>query len=117
VDRGPHQRRLNDLASLQRSRQRRALEALDARPEADVHRWRVLRLDAGELLERRGQRQVDSIEQPLAGEQRAVELLSAERSHRTSVRYEAARLLAGLPQMRQAGIPQSASFAAVGREI
>jgi len=56
VDRVPHQRGLHDGAPLERGGQRVALEALQPRPQADVHRRRVLRLDAGDLLERVRQR-------------------------------------------------------------
>jgi hypothetical protein len=45
VDRRAHQRRLHDRPALERAGQDGALEALHPRPEPDVHRGRVLRLD------------------------------------------------------------------------
>ena len=57
------------------ARKRRvALQALGARPEADVHRRRVLRLQAARPLEHAGQRLAAALEQALAREDRAIEL-------------------------------------------
>jgi len=82
VYRDAQQRRLHDGALLERRGQRIALEVLQARPQADVHRRRVLRLDASDLLERPRQRHDGALEQPLASQQCAVELPLAERLHR-----------------------------------
>src|SRR5215211_2733246 len=65
---------------------RAALEAGEPRPQSDVHRRRVLRLDAGDPLERRRQRQLAALEQQLAREQRAVELAPGQRSHAPQAR-------------------------------
>jgi hypothetical protein len=50
------------------------VEALDARPEPDVHRRRILGLDAADPLERLRDRHSTALEQKLACEQRAVQL-------------------------------------------
>jgi hypothetical protein len=81
MDRAPHERRLNDRAALERGGQRSALEPLEPRPQADVHRRRVLGLDPGDPLERPRQRHPAALEQQLAGEQRPVELPLGERAH------------------------------------
>jgi hypothetical protein len=54
---------------------------LQARPQPDVHRWRVLRLQRAHALERPRDRRAPAFEQELAREQRAVELALAERAH------------------------------------
>jgi hypothetical protein len=81
VDRHAHQRRLDHAAVLQRAGQGRALEAGEPRPQPDVHRRRVLGLDAADRFQRARQRHPRSLEQELAGEQRAVELSPRERLH------------------------------------
>ena len=52
VDRRAHQRALHDLPALERAGEGGALEALEPRPQADVHRRRVLGLDAADALQR-----------------------------------------------------------------
>lgn len=73
MDRHSHERPLNNRPFLQRAREVVALEALKPRPEADVHRRRVLRLQTGDALKRLGKRRSSPLEEELAGEQRAVE--------------------------------------------
>ena len=74
MDRPAQHRRLDDAAPLERTRERLALEALDARPESDVGGRRVLSLDPAHPLDRARQRQVRRLEQQLPREQRAVQL-------------------------------------------
>jgi hypothetical protein len=74
VDGRAHQRPLHDRPPLERPREGVALEPLDPTPQADVHRGRVLRLQAAHALERGGQAQRRPFEQQLAREQGAVEL-------------------------------------------
>ena len=74
VDGRPQERALHDRTSLQGAGQVGAAEAHHARPEAEVHGRRVLRLDAGHALERAGQRGPSPVEQQLARQQGAVEL-------------------------------------------
>jgi len=69
-----HERPLNDQSSLQRTIEVVALEALKPRPEADVHRRRVLRLQPGDLLKRFGQCRPRPREQQLAREQCTVKV-------------------------------------------
>jgi hypothetical protein len=78
MDRRAEQRSLDDRPSLERPRERVALEAVEPRPQPDVHRRRVLRLDTPDPPERLRQRVPGALEQQLAGEQRPVELLLAE---------------------------------------
>ena len=73
VDRAAHQRRLDDAAVLERAREVVAHEALDARPQADVHRRRVLRLQPRHPLEHPGDRVGRPLQQPLAGQESPVE--------------------------------------------
>ena len=56
-------------------------EPAHARPRADVHRRRVLRLDPAHRVERVRQRQVERLEQALAREQRPVQVALGERLH------------------------------------
>ena len=74
MDREAHQRRLDDLAPLERPRQRVALEPGDPRPQPDVHRRRVLGLQGAHGVERVGESRLAALEQALAGEQGAIEL-------------------------------------------
>ncbi len=74
VDRGAEQRRLDDRAPLESTRQRRPLEPVQPAPEADVHRRRVLRLDAADPLERSWDRRPTALEQQLPREQGSVQL-------------------------------------------
>ncbi len=79
VDGRAHQRPLRHRSPLERPRQPGALEALDPRPEPDVHRRGVLRLEAGHALERPGQGERFPPEEQLAGEQSAIQLTPRER--------------------------------------
>jgi hypothetical protein len=83
VDRRAHERSLHDLAPLERARERISLEAGDARPQPDVHRRRVLRLECPHPLERLRQGELLALEQQLAGEQRPVQRPLAEEILRT----------------------------------
>jgi hypothetical protein len=80
MDRRPQQGPLDDGATLQRPGEPFALEALQPRPQTDVHRGRVLRLDAADALERLRQRRAPAREQQLAVEQGAVELALGQRA-------------------------------------
>jgi hypothetical protein len=81
VDRRAHQGCLHDAPALQRPRQRVALQALDARPQPDVHRRRVLRLQATHSFQRARQRGPRPLEEKLAREQGAVQISCAQGSH------------------------------------
>jgi hypothetical protein len=74
VNRAAEQRPLNDAALFERGRERIAPEVAHARPEADVSRWCVLRLQPTHPFERRDQWQGRALEQELAREQGAIEL-------------------------------------------
>ena len=78
VDGAAHQRRLDHLARLERARERVALEAGDPRPQPEVHRRRVLRLQPAHPLEHARGRQAGALQQPLAGEQRSIERAGGE---------------------------------------
>ena len=73
VDRAAHQRGLDDAAVLQRAREVVAREAVEARPQADVHRRRVLRLHTRHPLEEARDRVRGPLEEALAREEGAVE--------------------------------------------
>jgi hypothetical protein len=72
MDREAHQRALDDGAPLERAIERVALEPVEPRPQSDVHRRRVLRLDAADPLERLRQAVSLALEEELAREQCAV---------------------------------------------
>ena len=55
-----------------------SLQARDARPEPDVHRGGVLRLEAAHPFEDAGERRSRSLEQHLAREQGAIQLALGE---------------------------------------
>ena len=74
VDRRAHERRLDDLARLERLRQRPPPELAEARPQADVTGWRVLVLDAADYLEGGWDRERLAFEEALSGEQSSVEM-------------------------------------------
>src|SRR5438270_1598429 len=80
MDGAPHQRPLDDLAPFEGAGQLVALEALHPRPQADVHRRCVLRLQPAHLLERAWQPAPATLEQQLAGEQSSIEVALRERS-------------------------------------
>jgi hypothetical protein len=103
VDRHAHERRLDDRAPLERARQRTALELRHPRPQPDVHRRRVLRLqaaDSGDRLRDWGGR---GLEQPLAREHRAVELARAEDALDHRDRRGAARSITSRASCRRRG--------------
>ena len=74
VNRAAQQRALNHPPLFERRRQRVAPEIAHARPEADVSRWRVLRLKPYDAFERRHERHGRAFEEELAGEQGPIEL-------------------------------------------
>ena len=77
VERRSHEGRLHDGASMEGVRQRGALESLDSRPEPDVRGPRLLRLQAGDALERVGHAQRLARERPACRASSAVEELPA----------------------------------------
>ena len=62
-------RPLGDRSPLERLVQLAALKGLDPGPKADVHGWRVLRLEHAHALEHLGKRALHPLEEQLAGEQ------------------------------------------------
>jgi hypothetical protein len=78
VDGRAHQRGLDGAPALERAREILETEALEARPEPDVPRRRVLRLQAGDLLERPAEGQARPFEEQLTCEQRAVQVARRE---------------------------------------
>ena len=91
VDRAAHQGGLHHRPSFQRPRERAALEPLQARPRPDVAAGRVLRLEAADALDEPGQRAVEALQEPLAGEERPVQFALGEGSHRREWRAVPAR--------------------------
>jgi hypothetical protein len=69
-----HQGSLHHGALLKRAIQIPSLEALEPRPQADVSRGRVLRLQAAHALQAFGNRAVDALQQHLAGQHCSIEL-------------------------------------------
>ena len=63
VDRVAHQRRLDEGTPFESTRHRLPLQAVDPRPEADIRRRRVLRLDAAHPLDGAGQGEAAAFEQ------------------------------------------------------
>ena len=80
VDRRSHERAPDDAPPLERAGERVALQALDTRPEPDIHRRRVLRLEPAHALEHAWQGRAHSLEQQLPREQRPVQLPLGERA-------------------------------------
>jgi hypothetical protein len=80
VDRLAHERSLHDRLSFERPIEVVALEAREPRPQADVHRWRILRLEPAHPLEHSGNRRLLSPEKQLSREQRSIQLAPGERS-------------------------------------
>src|SRR5262252_170519 len=74
VDRASHEGRLDGAPLLQRLRQGVPAKVPQARPEPDVRRGRVLRLQPGEALEGRGERNRRALEQKLTSQQCPVEV-------------------------------------------
>jgi hypothetical protein len=74
VDRGSHERALDHRALVQRLGERVTAEVRDPGPQPDVHRRRVLGLQRAHRVERVRDRERPPFEQPLARQQRAVEL-------------------------------------------
>jgi hypothetical protein len=79
VDRHPHQRPLDDLAALERPGEVRTREPVATRPQPDVRRWRVLRLETADPLEGPPEATPAALEQRLSREQRAVQPTRRER--------------------------------------
>jgi len=73
VDRRPHQRRLDHRPVLQRLGQRLAPEGLEPGPQPHVPGWRVLGLEAANLLDRLNDRHRRPLQQQLAREERPVQ--------------------------------------------
>ncbi len=84
VDRLALQRSLHHLPPFERPRQAAAREALQSRPEADVHGGRVLRLDAADAFEGGGDLRRAAIQQLLAGQQGTVQVPRREAHDRCS---------------------------------
>ena len=84
VDRRAHQRPLDGATALQRAGQVVAREAVEHRPQPNVRRRRVLRLEAADALERAADREPRPREQELAREERAVQPPRRERHGRTA---------------------------------
>ena len=78
MDGRAHQRPLDDAAALERTGQLVALEAFDARPEADVHRRRVLRLNPADPVEGLGNGRLRAFEEQLPSQEGAVQLAFGE---------------------------------------
>jgi hypothetical protein len=84
VDGRAHERALNGPLPLERAGEIAELEGVDHRPEPDVRRGRVLRLQAADPLERSTERHSRALEQELAREQRPVQPARREDHGRTS---------------------------------
>jgi hypothetical protein len=80
VDRRPHHRPLDDAPLHERTGQLIAFEPLEARPEPDVHRRGVLRLDPADPFQGAGERRLRALEQQLPPEQRPVQFPLRERA-------------------------------------
>ena len=104
VDRGPHQRRLDDRPPLERARECVALEPVQPRPQADVHRGRVLRLDPADPLERPRDRRPRPLQQVLAGEEGPVQVALRERTRLGRDRHGA-----------EATLPSPRGYSSAGR--
>jgi hypothetical protein len=74
VERRPQRSRLDDRPVGERLAQLLLAEGGDTRPQRDVRRRRVLRLERDEPRDRLHDRQVPALQQHLAREQRAVQL-------------------------------------------
>jgi hypothetical protein len=78
VDRPAHERPLDDRAPLERAREVVAVEAFEARREADVRVGGVLVLDPAEALDRTRDANRRALDQELACEERPVQLTRGE---------------------------------------
>jgi hypothetical protein len=78
VDGGAHERALDRAPALEGTRQLGEGEPLEPRPQRDVGRRRVLRLQPADLLERACERQPRALKQKLAREERAVQVARGE---------------------------------------
>ena len=105
MDRRPHHRGLDDAPALEPAGDGVALEPLDPRPEPDVHRRRVLRLEPAHPLEHARQRRAHALEQHLPREERAVQLAFCQRPGH------------GPDSRRYAPDPQTAKFSSESRAI
>ena len=110
MDRRAHQGALDDRAPLQGAIQLFSLESLHPRPEADVHRGRILRLQRAHPVEDLRERRRDALQQHLASEQGSVELplgqYPASRHLGRAVWLSGGLLAAGLRQNDAARSPQ-----------
>src|SRR5207244_3222341 len=85
-------------------------EPVEARPQRDVWRWRVLRLQSNEPLDGSQQRQAPPLREQLSREERAVELAQRDRAHRLIVggaRGAFAQSLTGNETRRRVEMPPS----------
>jgi hypothetical protein len=80
VERGPHERPLDDPPLPERAIQLRGDEAVEARGQRDVRRGWLLRLERDESLDGVDDIQPLPAQEPLAGKRRAVELGGGQRS-------------------------------------
>jgi hypothetical protein len=80
VNGGAHQRGLDHRAALERPSEAVPLEVVESRPEPDVHRRRVLRLDPAETLQCPRQRLAAARQEELTLEERPVQLALREDS-------------------------------------
>ena len=78
VDGGAHEGRLDDSAPMQGPVEVAAAEAVETRPQADVRRRRVLRLDATHPFHRHRQAAAVPVQQSLPREHRPVQLALRE---------------------------------------
>ena len=79
MDGGPeHRRRPDHAALLEQPGELERIETLQSRPQLVVRVPGLLRLECDEVLDGALDRQVDALEQHLAGEQRAVERASTQ---------------------------------------
>ena len=79
MDGGPeHRCRPDDAALLEQPGELERIETLQSRPQLVVRVPGLLRLERDEVLDRALDRQVDALEQHLAGEQRAIERASTQ---------------------------------------
>src|SRR5262249_44231418 len=88
MDRSSHQRSLYDGAAVQRTGERGTLEGGEPRPQPDVHRGRVLRLDPADAFEGARDRKGRPLEQELPRQHRSVQLTRRELSHAAAQRHQ-----------------------------
>ena len=86
VQRRPKRTCLDDRSASEAVRELLLPKAVEPRPERDVRRRRVLRLQRDEPLDRAGGRKPRPLDEQLPGEQRAIQLAEGERLHVTTAR-------------------------------